>query len=49
MGVNFFKNNFNINIIGRGILILIVDIGIDYLYLDFIYLDGILKIVYLWD
>ncbi|HCH6817075.1 TPA: S8 family peptidase, partial [Clostridioides difficile] len=49
MGVNFFKNNPNINITGRGTLISIADTGIDYLHPDFIYPDGTSKIVYLWD
>ncbi|HBH1153486.1 TPA: S8 family serine peptidase, partial [Clostridioides difficile] len=49
IGVNFFKNNPNINITGRGTLISIADTGIDYLHRDFIYPDGTSKIVYLWD
>ncbi len=43
MGVNFFKNNPNINITGRGTLISIADTGIDYLHPDFIYPDGTSK------
>ncbi|NJJ34604.1 S8 family peptidase [Clostridioides difficile] len=49
IGVNFFKNNPNITITGRGTLIAIADTGIDYLHKDFIYPDGTSKIVYLWD
>ena len=49
IGVNFFKNNPNINLTGRGVVIAIFSSGIDYLHEDFIYPDGTSKIVYLWD
>ena len=49
IGANFFKNNPNISITGRGVIIGIADSGIDYLHEDFIYPDGTSKIVYLWD
>ncbi|MCC0628560.1 MULTISPECIES: bifunctional germination protease/germinant receptor pseudoprotease CspBA [unclassified Clostridioides] len=49
IGVNFFKNNPNITITGRGTIIAIADTGIDYLHRDFIYPDGTSKILYLWD
>ncbi|MGO1043344.1 bifunctional germination protease/germinant receptor pseudoprotease CspBA [Clostridioides difficile] len=49
IGVNFFKNNPNITITGRGTLIAIADTGIDYLHKDFIYADGTSKIAFLWD
>ena len=49
IGVNFFKNNPDINLTGRGVLISIVSSGIDYLHPDFIYPDGTSKILYLWD
>ncbi len=49
IGANFFKNNPNISVTGKGVIIGIVDSGIDYLHEDFIYPDGTSKIVYLWD
>lgn len=49
IGVNFFKNNPNISITGRGVIIAVADSGIDYLHPDFIYPDGTSKILYLWD
>lgn len=49
IGANFFKNNPNINIDGRGVIIGISNSGIDYLHPDFIYPDGTSKILYLWD
>ena len=49
IGSNFFKDNPNINVTGRGVIIGIADSGIDYLHPDFIYPDGTSKILYLWD
>lgn len=49
IGVNFFKTNPNLTLLGRGTLIAIIDTGIDYLHKDFIYPDGTSKIAYLWD
>lgn len=49
IGANFFKNNPNISITGRGVIIGIIDSGIDYLHEDFIYPDRTSKIMYLWD
>ncbi|MEG2984627.1 MAG: S8 family serine peptidase, partial [Peptostreptococcaceae bacterium] len=49
IGANFFKDNPNIDINGRGVLIGIANSGIDYLHPDFIYPDGTSKIRYLWD
>lgn len=49
IGANFFKNNPNVSISGKGVLIGIADSGIDYLHKDFIYPDGTSKILYLWD
>ncbi|MGL5327967.1 MAG: bifunctional germination protease/germinant receptor pseudoprotease CspBA [Peptostreptococcaceae bacterium] len=49
IGVNFFKNNPNLNLTGRGIIISIISSGIDYLHPDFIYPDGTSKILYIWD
>lgn len=49
IGVNFFKNNPDINLTGRGVIISIISSGIDYLHPDFIYPDGTSKILYLWD
>lgn len=49
IGVNFIKNNPNLDITGKGVLICVADSGIDYLHEDFIYEDGTSKIVYIWD
>jgi len=49
IGANFFKNNSNESITGKGVVIGIADSGIDYLHEDFIYPDGTSKIRYLWD
>ncbi len=49
IGANFFKNNPNIELTGKGIIIAVCDSGIDYLHEDFIYPDGTSKILYLWD
>lgn len=49
IGVNFIKNNPNMDVTGKGVLICIADSGIDYLHEDFIYEDGTSKIAYLWD
>lgn len=49
IGVNFFKNNPNLSITGRGVIIGIIDTGIDYLHQDFIYEDGTSKIISIWD
>lgn len=49
IGVNFFKNNPNLTLTGRGVVIAIIGSGIDYLHPDFIYEDGTSKILYLWD
>ena len=49
IGVNYLKNNPNISITGRGVIIAVADSGIDYLHRDFIHPDGTSKILYLWD
>ena len=49
IGVNFFKNNPNISLNGKGVLIGLIDTGIDYLHPDFIYDDNTTKIASLWD
>lgn len=49
IGANFLQNNLNIPITGRGVLIAVIDSGIDYLHEDFIYPDKTSKIVYIWD
>ncbi|WP_018589414.1 S8 family peptidase [Terrisporobacter glycolicus] len=49
IGVNFFKNNPNLSLNGKGVLIGLIDTGIDYLHPDFIYDDNTTKIESLWD
>ena len=49
IGVNFFKNNPNISLSGKGVLIGLIDTGIDYLHPDFIYDNNTTKIASLWD
>ncbi|MCU9812404.1 MULTISPECIES: S8 family peptidase [Paraclostridium] len=49
IGANFLQNNSNIPITGRGVLVAIIDSGIDYLHEDFIYPDKTSKIAYIWD
>ncbi|MCC3865994.1 S8 family serine peptidase [Terrisporobacter petrolearius] len=49
IGVNFLKNNPNISLSGKGVLIGLIDTGIDYLHPDFIYDDNTTKVVSLWD
>ncbi|SFJ33892.1 Subtilase family protein [Terrisporobacter glycolicus] len=49
IGANFFKTNPNISLNGKGVLIGLIDTGIDYLHPDFIYDDNTTKIVSLWD
>lgn len=49
IGVNFFKNNPNLSLTGKGVLIGLIDTGIDYLHPDFIYDDNTTKIASLWD
>ena len=49
IGVNFFKNNPNISLSGKGVLIGLIDTGIDYLHPDFIYDNNTTKVASLWD
>ncbi|WP_261814990.1 S8 family serine peptidase [Paraclostridium bifermentans] len=49
IGANFLQNNLNIPITGRGVLVAVIDSGIDYLHDDFIYPDKTSKIEYIWD
>ena len=49
IGANFLQNNLNMPITGRGVLVAIIDSGIDYLHEDFIYTDKTSKIAYIWD
>ncbi|MCC3869975.1 S8 family peptidase [Terrisporobacter mayombei] len=49
IGANFFKNNPNLPLSGKGVLIGLIDTGIDYLHPDFIYDDNTTKIESLWD
>lgn len=48
-GTDYIYKNPYINITGKGILIAIIDSGIDYLHPDFINLDGTTRIVSIWD
>ncbi|MCU9808865.1 S8 family peptidase [Paraclostridium sp. AKS46] len=43
------QNNSNIPITGKGVLVAVIDSGIDYLHEDFIYPDKTSKIEYIWD
>ena len=47
--INYIKNNPNLNVTGRNVIIAVADSGIDYLHPDFINADGSSKILYLWD
>ena len=49
IGGLFFHNNPYNPITGSGVLVAVIDTGIDYLHPDFIYEDGTSKIAYLWD
>lgn len=49
IGANFLQNNLNIPITGSGVLVAVLDSGIDYLHEDFIYPDKTSKIAYIWD
>jgi subtilisin family serine protease len=49
IGANFLQGNLNIPITGSGVLIAVIDSGIDYLHDDFIYPDKTSKVVFLWD
>ncbi|KXZ39276.1 Serine protease, subtilisin family [Alkalithermobacter thermoalcaliphilus JW-YL-7 = DSM 7308] len=49
VGGTFFHNHPYIPLTGRGILVAIIDSGIDYTHPDFIYEDGTSKIVSIWD
>ncbi|CEH33565.1 Subtilisin-like serine germination related protease [Romboutsia lituseburensis] len=49
IGANYFKNNPNVSITGKGVFIAIIDSGIDYLHEDFIYPDRTSKVAFLWD
>ncbi|HSQ34020.1 MAG TPA: S8 family peptidase, partial [Peptostreptococcaceae bacterium] len=49
IGGLFFQNNPYNPLTGEGVLIAVIDTGIDYLHPDFIYEDGTSKIAYLWD
>ena len=49
IGANFLKNNPNLALTGKGVLITIIGSGIDYLHPDFINTDGTSKILFLWD
>ena len=48
-GVDFIENNPYINISGRGVIIGILDSGINYMHPDFINDDNTSKIISIWD
>lgn len=48
-GVDFTENNPYINISGRGVIIGILDSGINYMHPDFINADNTSKIISIWD
>jgi subtilisin family serine protease len=49
IGAKFFHNHPYIPLTGRGVLVAIIDSGIDYSHPDFIYEDDTSKIVSIWD
>ena len=48
-GVDYIYNNPYISVKGEGVVIAIIDSGIDYLHPDFINEDGTSKIISIWD
>ncbi|MEG0181618.1 MAG: bile acid germinant receptor pseudoprotease CspC [Peptostreptococcaceae bacterium] len=48
-GANYIYTNPYINVSGKGILIAVIDSGVDYLHKDLMNNDNSSKIIYLWD
>ncbi len=48
-GANLNLPSSQFNVTGKGILIAIIDTGINYSYIDFLNLDGTTRIKYIWD
>ena len=49
VGAKYFHNNPYIPLTGRGVVVAVIDSGIDYSHPDFIYEDNTTKILSLWD
>jgi len=49
IGAKFFQTTPYIPLTGRGVLIGVIDTGIDYLHPDFIYEDNTSKVRFIWD
>lgn len=49
IGGSYLETNPYLNVTGKGILVAVIDSGVDYLHKDLIDENGISKILYLWD
>jgi len=47
--ISSVKNNLSLNLTGKGVIVAIMDSGIDYTHRDFINPDGTTRILYIWD
>lgn len=49
IGGSYIETNPYLNVTGKGVLVAVIDSGVDYLHKDLIDENGISKILYLWD
>ncbi|WP_332841103.1 bile acid germinant receptor pseudoprotease CspC [Paraclostridium dentum] len=49
IGGSYLETNPYLNVTGKGVLVAVIDSGVDYLHKDLIDENGISKILYLWD